>query len=195
MEQRPYMTMLLVLIVVQMTGVFYLIFNSPQNAYTNSNESSEIEQIIKKELQASLHQQEKNGQNSATSAAAYEDSQTLHAALRNIVREELIDFFSEIQANKLSSTNRSQPTIERSISGDKAGLTKMDEATIETAIAESGVIIDTAIATGVWTIENTMAIMTHASKLPSSQRQTLRKTLLDAITQQKLTLEGSLPVF
>ena len=195
MEQRTYLAMLFVLMVIQMAGVFYLIFNSPHNSYPSNINSGEITHKIQRELQLHLRKQENNGKKSATSAAVYQDNKALHTALRNIVREELIVFFSSIQDNTISGVSKKLSTLEYSISVDKTGLSEMNDVAVETALNESKIIIDTAKADGVWTMENTMAISVHAFKLPIKHRRELHKDLQSTVARGGLKLEGALPDF
>ncbi|MFC1602424.1 hypothetical protein ACFL3U_02535 [Pseudomonadota bacterium] len=175
-----------------MAGVFYLVFSSPQTSRSAAYDTNKLTQVIQRELQTHLQNLEINSTNLVTTAT---DNHASHDALRSIVQEELAIFFDNFLSKSESTTNvnntpsvTTQPTPNIAIKSPR-----MDEAAIETAMAESNAIINAAMAAGIWSPEDTIAIMSRTAGLPSSQMQQLRKRMLDAMDQENVELEGIIP--
>jgi len=190
--QHRYLIMLSALVAIQMAGVFYLVFSSPQTSRSAAYDTNKLTQVIQRELQTHLQNLEINSTNLVTTAT---DNHASHDALRSIVQEELAIFFDNFLSKSESTTNvnntpsvTTQPTPNIAIKSPR-----MDEAAIETAMAESNAIINAAMAAGIWSPEDTIAIMSRTAGLPSSQMQQLRKRMLDAMDQENVELEGIIP--
>ena len=63
------------------------------------------------------------------------------------------------------------------------------------ALAHVSGVVDAAIASGVWTQDDTKALAPYAGQLTAAQQEKILNEFGDAINQQRLKLKGSLPVF
>ena len=186
MIQRHYPIMLLTLMTIQMTGVFYALFNPPQT-YSHANyDARELTKIIKKELSAHLHQIENNEINPAAFTVATNE-QPSHDALRSLLQEEFSAFLEKLQSN-LASTEVAKP--QQKLANNTFNASRVNNApNIEKTLADSHEIIDNAISAGTWSSMDEMALNSRMQGLSEINQRELLDKFFHAIGQKKINIK------
>ncbi len=173
MDSGQFKILLVAVILVQITGFAVLWMKIPPPATAAPKIASSSKVIVPAV-----------DPNSIMFAAKIPQEEVLRQAVDSVLKQELAPYLAKLaEAKNTLPQGNFQPT---------EGSRRPSAASIQAA-QQSNIVVDQAIASGVWTNDDSSALLRNASKLSEAQRVELLEKIFGAINSQQLKPVGSLP--